>query len=119
MLRRPLPVAEARLNDAERRAVAAYFDGDHGLFMAFKASSHPQFERDARAADAALRDAQPEVFRRVMHSLKSVFQLLGEDHLSGQARQLESETSHTELPELGTRWEAMKQAMRTQGLLSD
>lgn len=98
--------------------MAAYFDGDHGLFMAFKASSQPQFERDVSVADAALRDAQPEVFRRVMHSLKSVFQLLGEDDLSGQARQLESETSHAALPDLGIRWDALKQAMRTQGLVS-
>lgn len=114
----PVAVAEAlepgehRIDaDARRQAIDQFFVGDAGLYASFRTSALRQFANDVRQADRARECTDPEAFRRVVHSLKSVLLTLGHPDLSALAASLENTAASGELATVEPRWLQLRGAL--------
>ncbi len=83
-------MTEPALTPQETEAIATYFEGDRGLFLAFRQTCLDQFGHDVAQADQACAAADLEALRRVVHSLKSVLLTLGHADLADLAFQAEA-----------------------------
>ncbi len=83
-------MTDPTLTPNETEAIATYFEGDRGLFLAFRQTCLDQFGHDVAQADQACAVADLEALRRVVHSLKSVLLTLGHADLADLARQAEA-----------------------------
>jgi CheY-like chemotaxis protein/HPt (histidine-containing phosphotransfer) domain-containing protein len=84
------------LDAAAPGAIDAHFAGNRELFLAFREGCLSQFEADIVRGNENLRRADLPALRHLAHSLKSVLTLLGEDELSGVARQLEDSAARAD-----------------------
>lgn len=83
-------MTEPALTPQEIEAIATYFEGDRGLFLAFRQTCLDQFGHDVAQADQACAVADIDTLRRVVHSLKSVLLTLGHADLADLAFQAET-----------------------------
>lgn len=73
--------------------VQRHFGGDATLFAAFRDSALRQFGADIAEGDRAAAGADLPALRRLVHSLKSVLGLLGDDEGADLARTLERQAA--------------------------
>lgn len=83
-------MTEPALTPQEAEAIATYFEGDRGLYLAFRQTCLDQFWLDVVQADEAGAANDMETLRRVVHSLKSVLLTLGHADLADLAYRAEA-----------------------------
>jgi len=104
--------------DAARlRTVDTHFAGDGRLFLAFREGCLVQFQADIVRGDMSLGRGDFPDLRHLAHSLKSVLTLLGEDELSGVARQLEDGTARADAGLCAGLWSRLSRGLA--GLTND
>lgn len=106
----PAPAEPAGRWD-EVAAVAAHFGGDVSLYRSFRASCQAQFTQDLHAGEAAYAGRDAQALRRVAHSLKSVFLLLGAAEVSDLSRRLEQAAAGGDWPACETLWPELRAAL--------
>lgn len=106
----PAPVqASAGWTAEEQRAVDAHFGGNPGLFTAFKRSCCSQFPKDRSDGLQALAGKDWPALRRLAHSLKSVFAMLGRTAPSRCAAELEAACLQADAQRIASAWHEVSQ----------
>ncbi|MFO1269269.1 MAG: response regulator [Rubrivivax sp.] len=94
------------------RAVAQHFAGDAELYDRFRDSCLAQFGADIAAGEAASASADLAELRRLLHSLRTVLQLLGHDAEAEQARLAEACAIAGEAAATRAAWSRVCSALR-------
>lgn len=106
------PGADAgRLSGDELTAIATHFNGDRGLFLAFRASCLAQFEADMAKGDEHLRPGHLSGLHHLAHSLKSVLATLGQPPLAAIARQLEDCAARGDIHQASPLWAQLRSGL--------
>ncbi|GHC84538.1 transcriptional regulator [Pseudorhodoferax aquiterrae] len=105
----PVPAASAGWTAEERWAVDAHFGGDPGLFTAFQRSCCSQFPKDRVDGLQAFSNADWRALRRLAHSLKSVFAMLGRTGPSRCAAELEAACLQGDAQRIASAWHELSQ----------
>ncbi|MBL8288121.1 MAG: response regulator [Rubrivivax sp.] len=98
-------IAEAAATEA---AIARHFGGDAQLYAGFRERSLAQFPADIAAGDAACAQGDLAALRRLLHSLKTVLALLGDEAGAASARQAEAEAAADRAEGAVAGWAALR-----------
>lgn len=101
----------------ESHAIATHFGGDAQLYHGFRHDCLRQFADDLSACDAHVAAAETRPLRLMVHNLKTVLLVLGEDELSACARRLEQHLAPGPWPDALPDWPLLRAGL--QRLISD
>ncbi|MHA7602085.1 response regulator [Alicycliphilus sp. T452] len=111
------PGQEGPQGMAEASVVARYFGGDRALYVAYRGMCLKQFPIDVADGDRAADHGDAPALHRVVHNLKSVLALLGQERAAQLARSIEDQAARGVLPPMRADWQHLRQqvlAYRTQ-----
>jgi len=104
------------LDSSEDAAIAAYFDGNTALFLAYRAKCLAQFANDLAVGDAALRSGDLPALQRLSHSLSTVFCTLGWAQDGRTAKALESRAAEGDAQAAAMAWGKLRARLLNGGL---
>jgi len=108
-----VPSAVCRSPD-QREAINLFFGGDESLYSNFATSCLEQFGLDIDNGDASIRNGDIASIRRLGHSLKSVFRLLGRTQVVELAASLErcaADEANFSLTSTAEQWSKLRQVL--------
>ena len=100
---------DRRPETADAGAAAQYFGGDRALYEAYRGMCLKQFPIDVAEGDRAADHGDAPALYRVVHNLKSVLTLLGQERAAQLAHSVESHAAQGMVPPMRAGWQQLRQ----------